>query len=231
MLSSLSIAMRSICFYILVSVAVSFSLVANPVPVDPEILIDTGGDATDINYTGLPITVGPNGGGIFVFHNATGNPLNEFDLNLNFPLSPLPAGFTVRGTIPVPPSPVRQIPTFDVSTFSGFDCAGDASTTVSCLELKFILMPGPLVPTDGNFVLDFNNMANYTAADFEVENGTYTGGDMPGGTGGWAPGGNPTSGDVMPGVPEPSYRATVGFMGLALLTAWNYRRRLTAKKS
>ena len=232
MVCSLSIAMRPVCFYILVSVAMSFSAMANIVPVDPDILIDSGGDAVPIDYTGLPITVGPNGGGIFVFHNATGNPLNELDLNLDFPLSPLPPGFVVEGNIPVPPSPVRQMPKFDVSTSSGFDCTGAASATVSCLGLKFILNPGPLIPTDGNFVLDFNNVADYTETDIEVENGTYTGGDIPGGTGGWAPGGTPTTGDVTPSVaPEPSYRATAGFMGLAVLAVWNYRRRLTVKKS
>jgi hypothetical protein len=222
--------MRSICIYAVVSVAVSFTVMADPVPVDPHILIDTGGDAIDINYTGLPITIGPNGGGIFVFHNATENPLTEVDVDVDFQVASLPVGFTVDGTIPVPPSLVRQYPTFDVSTFSGFNCSGAASDDDSCVEMRFILTPGPLVPVDGNFVLDFNNTDSYTAEDLEILNGTYTGGDDPNGTGGWAPGG---AGTIQPAavVPEPSYRATAGIMGLALLAAWNYRRRLTAKKS
>src|SRR5580704_17820272 len=116
--------MRSICIYAVVSVAVSFTVMADPVPVDPHILIDTGGDAIDINYTGLPITIGPNGGGIFVFHNATGDPLSEVDVDVDFPVASLPSGFTVDGTIPIPPSLVRQFPTFEVSTFSGFNCNG-----------------------------------------------------------------------------------------------------------
>ena len=225
--------MRPLYFYPLIAVALTFSALANPTPVDPQVLIDSGGDATDINYTGVPITVGPNGGGIFVFHNATGNPLSEIDLNLDFPESPLPTGFTVDGSIGIPPSIVRQHSQFVVTTFSGIDCAGDASLTFSCLELKFIVTPGPLIPTDGNFVLDFNNSANYTADDIAVEDGTYTGGDIPGGTGGWAPGGSPTSGNALPAsaVPEPSYRATAGLVFFSLIGLWNLRRRLTAKQS
>ena len=203
--------------------AFSVSVLANPVPFDPQILIDTGGDATDINYTGLPITVGPNGGGIFVFHNATGNPLSEIDLNLEFPMAPLPVGFTVQGTIPIPPSPVRQHSIFDVATFSGFDCAGVVSASISCIQLKFILVPGPLVPTDGNFILDFNDSAHYTEADFQVLDGTYTGGDLPGGQGSWGT----TTGNVAPlsAVPEPSHRAAAACLGFALLAAWRWRRR------
>jgi hypothetical protein len=205
---------------------------ANQVPYDPEILIDNGGDATNINYTGAPITVGQNGGGIFVFHNATGNPLTEIDLNLDFPLSPLPNGFTVSGTIGIPP-PGGQHSTFRVGTFSGFDCDGSASMTFSCVELSFIMRPGPLIPIDGNFVLDFNNSADYTADDLLVESGHYTGGDIPGGTGAWGPNGTPTMGHVEPvsTVPEPSYRAASACMGLGLVLAWQCRRLLSAKKS
>jgi hypothetical protein len=223
--------MRSVYLYLLVSLAVSCSAMADPVPYDPQILIDTGGDATDVNYTGKPITVGINGGGIFQFHNATGSPLTELDLNLDFPLSPLPTGFTVQGTISAPPSLVRQHSTFNVTTFSGLPCTG--ATTGSCIELKFILMPGPLIPTDGNFILDFNNSADYTAADLGVLDGTYSGPDVPDGTGGWAPGGVQTFGmvDPIPAVPEPSYRTTAACMGLVMLVAWSWRRRLTARKS
>jgi hypothetical protein len=224
----MSIAMRSVCISMLLSMAASFSARADIVPFDPEILIDTGGDATNIDYTGLPITVGPNGGGIFVFHNATGNPLNEIDINLDFPMSPLPNGFSVTGTIGIPAGP-HQHSTFQSIPFSGFDCTGAASLSFSCIEMKFKLLPGPLIPTDGNFVLDFNNSADYTDADFAVLDGNYNGPDIPGGAGSW---GSSTSGNVIPStVPEPSYRVTTVFMALGLLFAWNFRRRLAAKKS
>jgi hypothetical protein len=202
---------------------------ANPVPFDPMILIDTGGDATDINYTGLPITIGPNGGGIFVFHNATGNPLNEIEINVDFPMAPLPNGFTVSGTIGIPAPSGRQHSTFQSIPFSGIDCTGAASLSFSCIELKFILLPGPLIPIGGNFVLDFNDSANYTDADFAVLDGNYSGPDVPGGSGSW---GALTSADVTPStIPEPSYRATAAGIGLLMLGAWNWRRRLTARKS
>ncbi len=205
---------------------------ANPTPFDPQILIDTGGDATNIDYFGQPITVGPQGGGIFVFHNATGNALTELDLNLEFPMAPLPPGFTVDGTIPINPSPFRQHSQFVVTTFSGFDCLGNVSTVFSCVQLKFILMPGPLIGIGENFVLDFNNRENYTDADFQVLEGTYTGGDLPEGIGGWAPGGIQSSGNLAPvsSVPEPGYRTAASMMCLALLGVWNWRRRASASK-
>jgi len=213
--------------YVLVSVTASFAVMADPVPVDPQILIDTGGDAPMLSGpTG--ILIDSNGGGIFAFQNDTGSPLSEIDVFMNVLLSPLPAGYTVDGTISSPISPVRQRSTFEVSTFSGTPCAGDS--TGSCIELRFILTPGPLVPLDGNFVLDFNDMANYNSDDLEVEDGTYTGGDAPGGGGSWGAGATAMI-DPVAAVPEPSYRATAGFMSLALLAAWKYGRRLTAKKS
>ena len=203
---------------------------ATPVPFlpfDPEILIALGGDATDITNAGSPITVGPNGGGIFVFHNATGNPLSEIDINLNFPLSPLPAGFTVNGTIVVPPSPQRQRSTFRDVPFSGFDCGGNASSLFSCVKLTFILTPGPLVDVNQNFVLDFNNQANFTDADFSVENGTYTGGDVPGGTGDWSPNGVRSSGTigVTAETPEPAYGGATLLCLAALLKLSSRSRR------
>jgi hypothetical protein len=220
--------MRSVYFYTLVSVAASFAALADPVPVDPQILIDSGGDA--------PLITGPttislvNGGGIFAFENGSADPLNEIDLFLNVPLSPLPNGFTVDGTIGVPASG-HQFSTFSVTPFSGLECGTfTASSTDSCVELKFILKPGPLVgPSPATFVLDFNDMANYNADDVAVEDGTFTGDTASGGGGSW--GAATATIDPIPAVPEPSYRATAGVMGLALLAAWNLRRRSLAKKS
>jgi hypothetical protein len=227
MVLSLKTAMYRFSLYVLVSVTASFAVMADPVPVDPQILIDAGGDAPLING---PTTVSlVNGGGIFAFENGSADPLSEIDLFLTVPLSPLPNGFTVDGTIGVPASG-RQLSTFSVTPFSGLDCTFAASSTDSCVELKFILKPGPLVgPSPATFVLDFNDMANYNADDVAVEDGTFTGDYAPGGGGSW--GAATAMIDPIPAVPEPSYRATAGFMGLALLAAWNYRRRLSAKKS
>jgi hypothetical protein len=222
--------MRSLGLYILVSVAASVVALADPVPFDPQILIeDPGGSAPPIDFTGQPITL-VNGGGIFAFHNVTGNPLNEIDVNLDFPQAPLPLGFTVQGTILVPPSTVTQQSKFAVTTFSGLDCSFAKSSSLSCIELKFFLKPGPLIPVDGDFVLDFNDISdNPTGADLAVEKGTWTPEDGQGNGGSW--GNSFANVDPIPQVPEPSYRVTAGVMGLALLAVWNLRRRSLAKKS
>jgi hypothetical protein len=224
MVSYLSIAMRSIVISLLVSVGIS-SVMANPVPIDPEILIDTGGDATDINYDGSPITIASNGGGIFAFHNITGGPLNEIDINLLFMVPEL--NIAVRGTFAG--TTQGQSYSFEPITLWQSDCNGNSSDSESCLELQFSATPGPLVVTDGNFTFDFNNRANYDAADFAVLAGDWNPSLGQGGGGGWPS----VSGNIEPdaAVPEPSYRATAGLMSLALLAAWNYRRRLTTKKS
>ena len=226
MVLSLKIAMRSICFYALVSLSAGIAAMANPVPVDPQILIDTGGDAFDINYDGYPITISSNGGGIFAFHNVTGGPLSEVDINLLFQVPQL--NIAVRGTFP-PSMPPGQSYSFEPITLWQSDCDGNYMDSESCLELQFSATPGPLVPTDGNFIFDFNNRADYNAADLAVLAGTWDPSQGQGGGGSWPS----VSGNVVPdaAVPEPSYRATAGLMSLALLAAWNYRRRLTTKKS
>jgi hypothetical protein len=76
-------------------------------------------------------------------------------------------------------------------------------------------------------VLDFNDSANFNADDIAVEDGTYTGGDAPGGGGSW--GASSGMVDPIPAVPEPSYRSTAAFMSFALLVAWNWRRRGVTK--
>jgi hypothetical protein len=217
--------MRSICLYVSLSLSASIAAMANPVPIDPEILIDSGGDATDINYDGSPITIASNGGGIFAFHNVTGGPLNEIDIDLLFPVPQL--NIAVRGTF-ASTSPGQSY-SFEPITLWQSDCNGNASDSESCLELEFSATPGPLVPTDGNFVFDFNDRADYNAADLAVLAGDWNPSLGQGGGGGW-----PTvSGTVTPdaAVPEPSYRAIAACMGLALLAAWNYRRRWTTEKS
>ena len=209
--------------------AASFAALADPVPVDPQILIDSGGDAQLISGpTAISLV---NGGGIFDFQNAFDVPLSEIDLFLNVPLSPLPNGFTVDGSIGIPATG-HQVSTFSVTPFSGLQCGTfTASSSDSCVELKFILKPGPLVgASPATFVLDFNDISdNPTGADLAVEDGTWTPADGQGGGGSWGA----TTGmvDPIPAVPEPSYRVTAGVMGLALLAGWNLRRRSLAKKS
>jgi hypothetical protein len=127
--------------YVLLSLSTSIAALANPVPIDPEILIDAGGDATDINYDGSPITIASNGGGIFAFHNITGGPLNEVDIDLLFPVPQL--NIAVRGTFAS--TAQGQSYSFEPITLWQSDCNGNASDSDSCLELEFSATPGPLV--------------------------------------------------------------------------------------
>ena len=217
--------MRSICLYVSLSLSASIAALANPVPIDPEILIDAGGDATNINYDGSPITIASNGGGIFAFHNVTGGPLGEVDINLLFPIPQL--NIAVRGTFAS--TAPGQSYSFEPITLWQSDCNGNASASESCLELEFSATPGPLVPTDGNFIFDFNNRADYNAADFAVLAGDWDPSLGQGGGGSWPGVSGTVNADAV--VPEPSYRTTAACMGLALLAAWNYRRRWTSKKS
>jgi hypothetical protein len=184
---------------------------------DPFLLISTGGVGTDLTNAGAPITVGPNGGGIFVFHNATGSPFTELDVNLNLPVPQLPNGFTINGTISVAPSLVRQLSSFQEVAFQNFNCNGSPSDTVTCIELIFKLTPGPLVDLGQNFVLDFNDPGLFTAADVAVENGTYTGGNDASGIGSWSSG---ASGSVIPNgeLPVPGPVSTPEPSGLLLLS-------------
>lgn len=216
--------MRSISIYLLVSVGISFLAMANPVPIDPEILIDSCCDATNLNYDGYPITIASNGGGIFAFHNVTGAPLSEIDINLLFHVPDL--DIAVRGTFGS--ATPGQSYSFEAIPLDYTDCAGNHMDSESCLELQFSATPGPLIPIGGNFAFDFNNRADYNAADLAVLAGNWDPSLGQGGGGNWPN----VSGNVEPDavVPEPSYRATAGLMGLALLAAWNYRRRLTAQK-
>jgi hypothetical protein len=227
MVWSITVAMRSICLYILVSLTSSFAVMADPVPIDPQILIDTGGDAMPITGPS-PIIIGPNGGGIFAFQNETGGPLSEIDVKLVIPITPL--NIAVQGTWA--PTMAGQAFSFEPITTWNSNCAG-FSTVDSCVDLQFSLIPGPLIPTGGTFILDFDNNAS-TVDQAELQEciaGTNVAAcSDSSGTGGW---GMVSSAMVDPisAVPEPAYRATAGFLGLTLLAAWNYRRRLTAKKS
>jgi len=142
---------------------------AGTMSVDPHIIFATGGDATDITANGTSVSLSPLGGGIFVFHNATGEPLSQVDLSVQFPEPSFPAGLAVDATIFVP-SPAQQS-MFSDALLSGETCDGRRSDGFSCLEMVFGLLPGPLIETDQNFVLDFYFPP--TAVDALVASGNY----------------------------------------------------------
>lgn len=139
-------------------------------PVDPHIIFATGGDATDITTKGALVTLSQMGGGIFVFHNATGGPLSRLEVNVQFPEPSFPNGLVVDETIFVP-SPSQQS-TFSDTLFNGTTCDGQTSNSFSCLKMVFGLIPGPLIGTDQNFVLDFYFPS--TAVDNLVATGNYS---------------------------------------------------------
>jgi hypothetical protein len=142
---------------------------AGTMPVDPHIIFATGGDATDITTSGTSVTLSPMGGGIFVFHNATGAPLSLVDINVQFPEASFPSGFGVDATIFVP-SPGQQS-IFSDTLFNGATCDGQSSDSFSCLKMVFGLSPGPFISAGQNFVLDF--YFPMTAVDTLVATGQY----------------------------------------------------------
>ena len=161
-------------------VAAGISLLASPMPlqpIDPEILIDTGGDAMDITNGGVSIVLSPTGGGIFVFHNATGGPLSKLNVSVQFPMPTFPSGFAIDGTIAIQ-QPGQQQSSFTAALFPDATCAGQSSTTASCVQMSFGLVPGPLILTGQNFVLDFDKKVNgvYVGVDALVATGQYMGG-------------------------------------------------------
>ena len=133
------------------------SAMADIAPFDPHALFASGGDATDIG-SGQPITLsapggGNTGGGIFVFNNNTGSPLSAVDVDITLPESFLD-GFSFTGTI-FTPGPGASSVSETIQTYPCGD-PSDMSHTSFCVEIAFAENPGPLVPTGGNFVLDFD---------------------------------------------------------------------------
>src|ERR1700676_859135 len=87
----------------IVLLGLASSAMANPIT-DPHALFATGGDAMDIG-SGQTIILssaggGNTGGGSFVFHNNTGNPLSAVEVDISLPNSFGPFSFT--GTIFTP---------------------------------------------------------------------------------------------------------------------------------
>jgi hypothetical protein len=193
------------------------SAMADLVPYDPHALFATGGDATPIDGS-TPITFSPTGGGIFVFENNTGADLAMLQVNVEVPDTLALSGFTVDGTIFVPPGQTNS--SVKTTFILNSTCSGP-STTTFCEEITFRLIPGPLVLKGGNFVLDFDDpdpaTGQYTGVDALVANGTYTGdGDTSANrAGGWGDG---TTASVIPipAVPEPRQYAVLLAAILAL---------------
>jgi hypothetical protein len=207
--------------------AAGLSALASPMPlqpIDPEILIDTGGDAMDITNGGVSIILSPQGGGIFVFHNATGGPLSKLNVSVQFPMPTFPSGFAIDGTIAIQ-QPGQQQSSFTAALFPDATCAGQSSMTASCVQMSFGLVPGPLILTGQNFVLDFDKKVNgqYVGVDALVATGQYTGGtDVTADRVGDWPDGAQAGAVPVDATPEPGYFGALLICGLGL--ACYYRR-------
>jgi MYXO-CTERM domain-containing protein len=167
--------LSSCCALICLLLAAVASARAAMVPIDPEILFGSAeGDAIDITTGTVPVTLSPTGGGIFSFHNATGGPLSQLTVDVQFPMPNL-QGLAFEGTIGGNTGP-HQVTSFSVFPQNQTICGDGFSATQSCVEMIFSLTPGPLVDTDQNFVLDFDKKVNgaYVGIDADVLAGTYT---------------------------------------------------------
>jgi hypothetical protein len=222
-------AVRFVAVTSLILFGFASSAMADLTPFDPHALLATGGDATPITNAGLPITFSATGGGIFVFQNDTGSPLSKMDVDVQFPTGLFPNGFGVDGTIFVPAGSGQQA-SFQAFLFQNETCAGVSDTSASCVEMVFALKPGPLVPTGGNFVLDFDNPdanGDYQGVDASVAGGTYTGGTdtSSGRVGDWPDG---AQGFVTPIIATPEPRQYAGWLtGFLVLAIYSRRRRNT----
>jgi hypothetical protein len=152
------------------------SAMANPI-IDPHALFATGGDATPITGTTPIVFSNPGGanqgGGIFVFENATGQPLSEVDIAIDLPTAFFLNNFKLTQTIFVPPGSGQQASNSFFTELG--NCVGGALVTDTCLNLSFALDPGPLVLIGGNFVLDFDAKPGnvYGFVDNLVATGQY----------------------------------------------------------
>ena len=182
----------------------------------------------DITTGGVSIILSPSGGGIFVFHNATGGPLSKLDVSVQFPMPTFPSGFGVDGTIAIQQMGQQQS-SFLSNLFPQMTCAGEVSDSVSCVLMVFGLIPGPLIGTDQNFVLDFDHKVDgqYVGVDALVATGQYTGGtDTSEDRAGDWPASAP--GTTVPelAAPEPGYFGALLVCGAGLVLF--YRRRARA---
>jgi hypothetical protein len=224
------------------------SAMADITPVDPHGLFAAGGDATDIG-AGQPITLsdpgGNNeGGGIFVFHNDTGSPLLGVNVDITLPNSF--GAFFFTGTLFLPGAGSTSIS----SGIAPGPCDPSQPAASFCVELGFSASGGnppaplPIVPVDGNFVLDFDTpvvqgpppiyggvdelvaTGNYSLAGCEAANlanctGTTDTSNFR--IGEWA---NGAVGFVSPILPTPEPRQYAGLLaGILALAIYSRRRR------
>jgi len=150
-------------------------------PIDPHALFASGGDADPIGsgatiVLSTPPGAGNNGGGIFVFNNDTGKALSAVEVDITLPVTFGPFFFT--GTIFTPGGGAASVSAG--VTFHG--CGNPSDLSDFCVDLVFAVNPGPLVPINGNFVLDFDKPTSQgpppvygSEPDSDVANGTYAG--------------------------------------------------------
>lgn len=215
--------MRLVAAISVLLLALATAAVADPAPYDPHALYASGGDATPITGE-TPITFSVAGGGIFVFTNNTGEPLQQVNVDVVVPDALAVDGFTVVGAIYVPPGS-GQTSSFSAGFVPNSNCKGTSSTTF-CEEMQFSLIPGPIAPAGGNFVLDFDDPVDghYQGLDAEVADGSYTGGTMDGAgqVGSWGPN---AQAYITP-IPTPEPRQYAGLLvGMMALAIFTLRRR------
>jgi hypothetical protein len=214
----------------LVLFGLATSAMADLLPYDPHALFASGGDATPLSTT-TPITFSVAGGGIFVFMNDTGQPLKEVDVDAVVQDALASNGFNVVGTIVVPAGS-GQAASFGAGFVPNSNCTGSmTSMTTFCEELTFTLIPGPIVPAGGNFVLDFDDPVDgvYQGLDAEVFAGDYTGGTVagPDQVGSW---GDDAQAFVTPIVATPEPRHYAGLLaGIVALVIYSRRRNSVAQ--
>ena len=212
MVCSIHIAMRLTLAFL---TAFSVSVLANPVPFDPQILIDTGGDSLPISSNigiAQPCSPGPC---TFDFFNDTGAILTSFTFatTINKGLSETainsftcadPHGFFLDCTIQYESSSglLKYL-------FSGVVPAdGDETTDTDVGEHEGIPLAGP--PPQGHFIITFTGWQQDLTVGTEQ---LYSGVPVT------------QNSFETSAVPEPSYRAAAACLGFALLAAWRWRRR------
>ncbi len=200
---------------ILFLVAFCVSAMANPAPLDPQILIDSGGDALPVSSNlgaAQPCSPGPC---TFDFFNDTGAILTSFTfattINKNLSQTAIdsftcadPHGFFLGCTID-----------YDSSSgllkylFSGVTPAdGDESSDTEIGEHEGVPLVGPF--PQGHFIIQFTGWQQDLTVNGEQ---LYAGVPVT------------QNSFETSAVPEPSSRAAAAFLGLCVLAAWSWRRR------
>jgi hypothetical protein len=183
-------------------------------PIDPDLIIETGGESTPVTNPNFSFNAGNNGGGVYSFQNQTGGVLNG--LTLIFDLLPGPYLFNI----------VNGIFQAQSISFQQNSCADSGNLSSWCWTFKFynIIPSGPVIPENGHFVVSLTNFGDLPVGTLtDILNGTYNGPDLPDGTGGWGPGRvfNATANVV----PEPGYYGLLAAgLGLLAYRRWKSKR-------